>query len=97
MKRRLRMTLRELAKELQRISDFRYLTCRKSEYSIYLEIILHWDEPFWQSGFWYINNGIDECAGELSILSSLLDLSEYRDANGDIDYSKCIVEVEANV
>lgn len=89
-----RLTLTELAHELRKISDFIYLTCEKETYCLYAKVTLHWDKPEWSAPFWYAGNENQETAGELMINPSRLDLSEYADENGKIDYSKCIVEVE---
>lgn len=88
------MTLEELARELRQISDFDYLTCEKETYCMYAKVTLHWDKPEWRAPFWFAGNENQETAGELMINPLLLDLSKYKDADGNIDYSKCIVEVE---
>lgn len=82
-----KMTLKELARALRKIFDFGYLTV--CEYSIALFRI---DDKPWFEGTW---EGRFDRIGTLCIwaCANALDLSEYKDENGNIDYSKCIVEV----
>ncbi len=84
-------TLRTLALELRKIFKFRYLT-------------IDYDYPASLMGMWYEKPEFgfscwDRSTGYLgdfstSALNIELNLSEYKDADGNIDYSKCIVEVE---
>lgn len=88
------MTLTELAHELRKLFRFKYLT-------VSLNKRLHlWSgrapiyriaEKYWTSDF--IKTSV---LGKLlgMELVNVLDLSEYKDEQGNIDYSKCIVEVE---
>ena len=81
------MTLKELAQKLSKIFRFRYLTVSTTR------VIKMWDaKPLFDKA-WL---GTDEY-GSLGMLiyhkECALDLSEYADADGNIDYSKCIVEV----
>ena len=89
------MTLNELAKELSKIFEFKYLTAEIAIYNLYFVM---WNQkPYWQGKFWETEND-----GESHIIADFLafelvgeaDLSEYKDEDGNIDYSKCIVEVE---
>lgn len=86
------MTLKELAISLRKTLEFRYLTIespgvifaysgQKPEYSKNLEC---WMCDFSETSIVFRTN--------LSVIS--LDISEYEDDQGNIDYSKCIVEVE---
>ena len=87
-----KMTLTELARELRKIFKFRYLTVDDSRCIYawrgkkprYLE-----EEKYWTGNSSEISIVLETWAHEVD-----LDLSEYRDADGNIDYSKCIVEVE---
>ena len=89
------MTLTEFAKELRKIFRFKYLT--KDPFGA----IYCWDgkpvydveESFWTSGpRGGVNPVLETWPSSLTV--EPLDLSEYADENGNIDYSKCIVEVE---
>lgn len=89
-----KMTLTELARELRKIFRFKYLTV---EIAIYNPYFCLWRErPYWNGKYW----GAKE-DGQKHLVTDFLDfeivesidLSEYRDADGNIDYSKCIVEV----
>lgn len=105
-----KMTLKELARELRKLFEFDILTysawedgdCYVTEQLD--EIILWWRRvpdalPEYDdtAGNFY---GDAEVLALLKIssmsamISESLDLSEYADENGNIDYSKCIVEVE---
>ena len=98
------MTLTELAHELRRIFGFRYLTLDVFVHYgdiVGLDVITLWVvEPYYDDEdkqFEFLWNH-DRKTGSLfdiplSSLSVNLDLSEYADADGNIDYSKCIVEV----
>lgn len=89
-----KLTLTELAHELRKLFRFKYLT-------VSLNKRLHlWSgrapiyriaEKYWTSDF--IKTSV---LGKLlgMELVNVLDLSEYKDEQGNIDYSKCIVEVE---
>lgn len=88
-----KLTLTELAHELRKIFGFRYLTVSED-----------WPLPtiiMWGGKVEYDGRGWNMIAPKsyygsfnVSALCSNLDLSEYTDENGNIDYSKCIVEVE---
>ena len=91
------MTLEELARELRKIFRFKYLTVAdyKHEGPVTLDCweykpnFNEWDCT-WR-GFHHRELLYSFDTAELACA---LDLSEYRDADGNIDYSKCIVEVE---
>ena len=88
------LTLKELAHELRKIFKFKYLTASLNT-RIHLwsgrAPIYRINGKYWTSDF--IKTSV---LGELMgmELVNVLDLSEYKDADGNIDYSKCIVEVE---
>lgn len=83
------LTLKELAQRLRKIFRFRYLTV---DYDFPALLISMWNEES-VFGFsrWDRSTGY---VGEFSenALSRSLNLSEYADENGEIDYSRCIVE-----
>lgn len=94
-----KLTLTELAHELKKIFKFKWLTVDEGN-EIQLWVCFSEDDPpeFYEDGCWYSDSPMtDELC---SILPSVglfaigLDLSEYEDENGEIDYSRCIVEVE---
>lgn len=89
------MTLTELARELRKLLNFGYVTLEGS-LGDYYQLSLWQKKPkfidwckSWSASYggcvygWLTTN----------CLSTELDLSEYVDADGNIDYSKCIVEV----
>lgn len=88
-------TLTELAQKLRKIFDFRYLTVHKNwcrRPAIYM-----WSgEPIYTCpndiGGWTRAHCVGSFEKDYTMMD--LDLSEYEDENGSIDYSKCIVEVE---
>ena len=91
-----KMTLKELARELRKLFEFKYLTCDgcgdQRDYCIWL------DKPEYTRDGWIVYT-ISSVVNSLLLFESYklaiqLDLSEYKDADGNIDYSKCIVEVE---
>lgn len=82
------MTLRELADELKNIFDFKYITVEERGL-----IFLHNTEygiPYYENGWWYMSVVVSFSDERLK---EKLDLSEYMDENGFVDYSKCIIEV----
>ena len=88
------MTLEELAHELRKIFNFRYLTGDENDQQI---IFCVWQDkqPYFEDHEWKT----DPLYTTLLLIDSdmfiaSVDLSEYADADGIIDYSKCIVEVE---
>ena len=94
-----KMTLKELAHELRKIFKFKYLTVSPDFCGCPIEIYC-WTSirPTYNAKgrMWIISQ-----EGSQTIMSSFeawhleksLDLSEYADESGEIDYSRCIVEV----
>lgn len=89
------MTLTELAYELKKIFSFNYLTVDNRLGFSVIRLWLSEDWPFFYPEEW---NCVcdDACVGgfDFNYLKEKLDLSEFTDKNGNIDYSKCIVEVK---
>lgn len=92
------MTLQELANKLSEIYIFDYLTF-DSDLDIGPRMIIWKGKPKWQRSLkWY--PGKDFSAYAVAGMSNPyymkvdIDLSEYADDKGNIDYSKCIVEVK---
>ena len=84
------LTLRELAQELRRLFRFKYLTVDP-----YADEITFWmDKPEWVCDSWWAGDSSYLFDFYANRLNAYLDLSEYKDADGNIDYSKCLVEVE---
>ena len=92
-----KLTLKELARELRKVFRFKYLTCDgcgdQRDYCIWL------DKPEYTRDGWLIFSAFGDAEPAMMLFESRnlainLDLSEYADENGNIDYSKCIVEVE---
>ena len=90
-----KMTLAELAHELRKIFKFKYLTkdpvgniCCWNGKPVYDAV-----EDFWVTGS---RGGVSPVleTWPSAMTVKTLDLSEYKDENGEIDYSKCIGEVE---
>ena len=83
------MTLKELAHELRKVFKFRYLTVSR-------DIVLLWKKkPVYLIREWFIEGSIDQfMVINMDFFSVDIDLSKYKDENGNIDYSRCIVEVE---
>ena len=90
-----KMTLKELVQKLRQMFDFEYLTCEiLSGCRVY--VISLWNgKPRWRGGSWWWCDGCDLIVDIKLYMKFIdLDLFEYNDADGIIDYSKCIVEVE---
>ena len=88
------LTLKELAHELRKIFNFRWLTIT-DDYPT-PTLMLWTDKPGYDGHGWNIFNvTLKPYRGSATTyaLNTDLDLSEYKDADGNIDYSKCIVEV----
>ena len=85
------MTLTELAYKLHDIFDFKYLTAEDAK-TFYAwrgkRPIYDSDSYMWKCDFNKTSIVFEIFPAVISI-----DLSEYADENGDIDYSECIVEV----
>ena len=91
-----KMTLKELAHEMRKIFKFDYLTCEGCgdlrDYIIWL------DKPEYIGDGWTRYSISDVLLlFESCRLAIQIDLSEYADENGDIDYSRCIVEVTDDI
>ena len=93
------ITLAELAKKLRELFEFRWLTYDRRGDDWYI-INLWISKPIYQSGIWWPKKN-EEWLRQVSIdrfairSDITLDLTEIpSDADGNIDYSKCIVEVE---
>ena len=88
-----KMTLTELARETRKLFEFDYVTV-DAEGSITFWV----RKPLYISmcGLWERNAYLDSWdIFNIDFSSAVnLDLSEYADENGEIDYSRCIVEVE---
>ena len=85
-------TLKELAYELRKDFKFKYLTVSR-------DIVLLWKKkPVYLSREWFIEGPIDQfMVINMDFFSVDINLSEYKDADGNIDYSKCIVEVPDDI
>lgn len=102
------MTLTELAHELRKILKFKYLAYGEifgfdGRYPVLtisnLPLILRVRDEGGEGVPCYIHEWDCEGQGIIDVfaiedLAFSLDLSEYADEHGEIDYSKCIVEVE---
>lgn len=89
------LTLTELANELRKIFKFKYLACEFYGGSKFYVISLWNGEPRWRGGSWWWCDNCDLIADiKLHMKFVEPNLSEYTDADGILDYSKCIVEVE---
>ena len=89
------MTLSELGKELRKLYKFNYLVVENIDGKPESETFwLYEHKPVFETSpsLWHSSTG--ESIGMFtSSLATRLDLFEYRDEDGNIDYSKCIVEV----
>lgn len=87
-----KMTLTELAQELRKIFKFRYLTVSEDWP---LPTIIMWGGKVEYDGRGWNMIEPKSYYGSFNVssLCTKLDLSEYADENGVIDYSRCIVEV----
>lgn len=88
------MTLTEFAKELRKIIKFNYLTY--NQYGILCIWAGERPKPVFTRGFCFWNYYRERtfAIGSIDTKDCVdLDLSEYKDENGEIDFSKCIVEV----
>lgn len=82
------LTLTGLAYELGKLFHFKYLTLDSDN-------CLIWDEePFFSHSIEWVSFEGVFFEVPIILIKNNLDLSEYTDENGNIDYSKCIVEVE---
>ena len=90
------MTLKELAREMRKLFEFDYVTVDANE------SITFWvRKPLYISmcGLWDRNAYLDSWdIFNIDFSSAVnLDLSEYANENGEIDYSRCIVEVSDDI
>ena len=85
-----KLTLKELARELRKIFKFRYLTV--SPYRE--EVLLWWDKPESDGFYWWATETCTQVAFYSDVLSIPINLSEYKDENGKLDYSLCIIDME---
>ena len=94
------ITLKELAQELRKIFRFKYLTVSPDFCGCPAEIYC-WTSirPAYNAkgSMWIISQEGSQtiaCSFEGRHLETSLDLSEYADEHGEVDYSKCILEVD---
>lgn len=92
------MKLSELARELRKIFKFKYLTMESPFGNLYFALWAR--KPYWEGKTGYESWRSERDEDNFIVadfydfcLEAKLDLSEYVDEAGDIDYSKCIVEV----
>lgn len=89
-----KLTLEELAQELRKIFIFKYLIAHKSGVELFIVMYVTRPEFITQYKIWDRGKPAAPCPIAASEdLRCDIDLSEYKDENGEIDYSKCIVEV----
>lgn len=88
------LTLKELANELREIFKFRYLTAHRSGTELFLRMYVKKPSYSETYSIWGIKGAVFFPIAVSEDLRVDIDLSEYKDADGNIDYSKCIVEVE---
>ena len=91
-----KLTLTELAREMRKLFEFDYVTVDANE------SITFWvRKPLYISmcGLWERNTYLNSWdIFNIDFSSAVnLDLSEYINENGEIDYSKCIVEVADDI
>lgn len=94
------LTLKELARELRKIFGFGYLVAYESElYGYRVRAYLFKPKYIPIGGFWFNATRGNDALLDISFsdLRVNLDLSEYADENGVIDYSRCIVEVSNDI
>lgn len=85
------MKLSELANELRKIFKFKYLTADALEGKY---VALWTAKPFFTGYEWRFTQEAC-CVADIRFHRiPVVDLSEYADKAGNIDYSKCIVEVK---
>ena len=89
-----KMTLKELARELRKLFKFKYLTAHRSGVELFLRMYAKEPSYFKTYSVWRETYAVFFPIAVSEDLSVDLDLSEYRDENGEIDYSRCIVEEE---
>ena len=93
-----KLTLKELVQKLRQMFDFEYLTCEILGGCRVYVISLWNGKPRWRGGSWWWCDGCDLIVDIKLYMKFIdLDLFEYNDADGIIDYSKCIVEVADDI
>ena len=86
-----KLTLKELARELRKLFKFRYLTVTDDWP---MSTVMMWSKkPQYDRG-WNIVFSNSYLGSFNCVAVRNIDLSEYADENGNVDYSKCIVEVK---
>ena len=88
-----KLTLRELARELRKLFRFKYLTAHRSGVELFLRMYAKEPSYFKTYSVWGEAYAVFFPIAVSEDLRVNLDLSEYKDAEGNVDYSKCIVEV----
>ena len=90
------MTLIEFARKLREVFKFKYLTLEnyRGEGPEFLGLWTEKPEYSEISEMWVSHHCCLFANFDTGDLAVDLDLSEYKDENGEIDYSHCIVEVE---
>lgn len=96
------LTFKELAHKLRKIFRFKYLTVSPDICGCPLKIFCWNIRPTYRAEgrMWLTSmEGAPTIVTYLEAwhLEKSLDLSEYKDAGGNIDYSKCIVEVSDDI
>ena len=89
-----KMTLKELARELRKLFKFKYLTAHRRGVELFLRMYAKEPSYFKTYSVWGEADAVFFPIAVSEDLRVDIDLSEYKDADGNIDYSKCIVEVE---
>lgn len=95
-----KLTLKELAHELSKIFGFCYLVAEGSNlYGYNIKAFLLKPKYISPGKFWYYEMRGNRPMVNISFadLRFDLDFSEYKDENGEIDYSRCIVEVSDDI
>lgn len=93
-----KLTLKELAHEMRKIFRFKYLVACKHGTEIFVTMYL--SKPEFVPIFKGWDRGRPAAPCPIAVSEDLridLDLSEYKDENHNIDYSKCIVEVSDDI
>lgn len=92
------MTLTELARELRKIFNFKYLTAFCDGERLLIELWSHKPSYVYDYGNWFWYFMPYKMRGQACFCSEDLiadiNLDEYMNSSSNIDYSKCIVEVE---
>ena len=89
-----KLTLTELARQPLWILKYRYITVSDFNHKGHLVMEFWEDKPTFSKVACIWDHASFIYTVDVSNLGFTLDLSEYKDADGNIDYSKCIVEVE---